>query len=185
MVAASAVALIVVAPTAAYVRVAAAPVELRAGWPILMLGLFAYHGIAEELCWRGYAYGYLRRDRSSRGAVNATTPLIAATHVPIMLETGFAVGAVAMVIAAVTCLPLAYLYELGGRTIWPAAVVHAAIDAFTLLEDPAASPALTAVVAVAGLLCSFAAFAWRLPSGRLTSPRSEAPVLAATGGGRS
>ena len=185
LLAASVVAAIVVAPVAAYVAIADADVELRAGWPLLLVGLVAYHGIAEELIWRGYAYGQLRRTRPFRAAILATTPLIAATHVPVMLESGVAVGVVAIVIAAVTCLPLGYLYELGGRTIWAAAIVHAAIDAFKLLDDPASAPGLTAVVALAGLVCPFAIFAWRLPADRSARPRAETPALAAMGGGRS
>jgi hypothetical protein len=35
--------------------------ELRDGWPWLLAGLFAYNGLAEELGWRAYAFGRLRR----------------------------------------------------------------------------------------------------------------------------
>jgi membrane protease YdiL (CAAX protease family) len=38
-----------------------------------------------------------------------------------------------MVVAAVTALPLGYLYENGGRTIWAPALVHTAIDSFKLV----------------------------------------------------
>jgi hypothetical protein len=43
-----------------------------------------------------------------------------------------------MLVAAVTTLPLAHLYELGRGTIWAPALVHADIDGFKLVELPAA-----------------------------------------------
>ena len=41
-----------------------------------------------------------------------------------------------MLVAAATSLPLAHLYELGRRTIWAPAIVHAAIDSFKVVEIP-------------------------------------------------
>jgi membrane protease YdiL (CAAX protease family) len=106
---------------------------LKPGWPWLLLGIFAFHGLAEELIWRGYAFGRLRRGRSFGGAVLATMPLLAATHIPIVLRSGLTVGVAAMLVAAVTSLPLAHLFELGRNTIWAAAVLHTAIDSFKLV----------------------------------------------------
>ena len=37
---------------------------LRPGWAWLLVGIFAFHGLAEELVWRGYAYRRLRADRT-------------------------------------------------------------------------------------------------------------------------
>jgi membrane protease YdiL (CAAX protease family) len=115
-----------------------APV-LRPGWPWLIIGVFAFHGVAEELVWRGYAFRRLRAGRSFGGAVAWTMPLLAATHVPILIESGPAVGAAAMLVAAVTTLPLARLFEAGGNTVWAPALVHAGIDSFKLVEIPESS----------------------------------------------
>lgn len=109
---------------------------LRPGWPWLLLGIFAFHGLAEELVWRGYAFARLRRGRSFGAAVIATMPLIAATHLLIVVRAGVAVGVAAMLVAAVTSLPFAHLYELGRRTIWAPAVLHTAIDSFKLVTIP-------------------------------------------------
>jgi membrane protease YdiL (CAAX protease family) len=109
---------------------------LRPGWPWLLLGIFAFHGLAEELVWRGYAFARLRRTRSFGGAVVATMPLIAATHLPVIATSGLAVGVAAMLVAALTCVPLAHLYELGRNTIWAPAIVHTAIDSFKLVIIP-------------------------------------------------
>jgi membrane protease YdiL (CAAX protease family) len=97
-------------------------------------GVLLFHGLAEELVWRGYVYGHLRRTNSFRGAVIRTVPLIALTHVPIILSNGLAVGSLAVLSAAVTCLPLAYLYDRGGRTVWPPAIVHGLIGTWQLFD---------------------------------------------------
>ncbi|MFI2760699.1 CPBP family intramembrane glutamic endopeptidase [Streptomyces echinatus] len=112
-------------------------ITLRTDAAWLLLGVFAYHGLAEELAWRGYAYDRLRRRRSFSRAVMASMPLLALTHLPVLLTTGPAVGIAAMTVAAVTTWPLAHLYEQAGRSIWAPALVHAAIDTFKLVTVPA------------------------------------------------
>jgi membrane protease YdiL (CAAX protease family) len=115
---------------------AGAGAGLRPGWPWLLLGIFAFHGLAEELVWRGYAFARLRRTRSFGGAVALSMPLIAATHLPVIATSGLAVGLAALVVAAATSLPLAHLYELGRNTIWAPAIVHTGIDSFKLVTIP-------------------------------------------------
>jgi membrane protease YdiL (CAAX protease family) len=108
--------------------------ELRSNWPIVLIGVLIFHGLAEELVWRGYVYGHLRRTNSFGGAVVRTVPLIALTHVPIIMGNGLAVGSLAVLSAAVTCLPLAYLYDRGGSTVWPPAIVHGLIGTWQLFD---------------------------------------------------
>lgn len=110
--------------------------QLKAEWPWLLIGVLAFHGVAEELVWRGYAFRRLRERSSFAGAVLRTRPLVAVTHLPIFVSSGAAVGLAALVVAAVTSLPLAYLVEKGRGTIWPAALVHAGIDSFKLVDVP-------------------------------------------------
>jgi membrane protease YdiL (CAAX protease family) len=116
-----------------------AAVVLRPGWPWLLIGIFAFHGVAEELVWRGYAFRRLRAGRSFGCAVAWTMPLLVATHVPVLVSSGPAVGGAAMLVAAVTTVPLAYLFETGRGTVWAPAVVHTAIDSFKLVVLPAAA----------------------------------------------
>ena len=134
-----------------------ADVVLRPGWPWLLVGLLAFHGLAEELVWRGYAFRRLRAGRSFGRAVVWTMPLLAATHVPVVLTSGPVVAGAAMLVAAVTTVPLAYLYETGRGTLWAPALVHTAIDSFTLVVVPSAvqttfSLTLAAVALVVPLL---------------------------------
>lgn len=130
----------------------AAP-ALRPDWAWLLIGIIAFHGLAEELVWRGYAFRRLREGRSFAAAVAWTMPLVAAAHVPIVVTLGPAVGLGAMLVAAVTSVPLGYLFEVGGRSIWPPALLHTAIDAFKLVLIPAvALPTFSVLIIVAALV---------------------------------
>jgi len=119
--------------------ITAAMPRLRPDWPWLLIGIFAFHGVAEEVVWRGYAYRRLRVGRSFGHAVLWTMPLVAVAHVPILITSGPLVGVAALIVAAVTAVPLAYLFDRGRATIWAAAVVHTAIDSFKLVAVPAAA----------------------------------------------
>lgn len=126
--------------------------------------MFLFNGVAEEVAWRGYVFGALRRGRSFWRAVLLSMPLLALTHVYIALSSGLLVGIVAMIVAAVTTLPFAYLYELGGRSVWAPAIVHAAIDTFRALAvDPAATLVFSLYVSALALVVPLLAF----PLGRL------------------
>ena len=116
---------------------AAHGLQLRADWLWLAIGLFAYHGLAEELDMARIRLPAASAGPFFGGAIRWTMPLIAITHLPILITNGLAVGIFAIVVAIVTCLPFGYLWERGGQTIWAAAMLHAAIDAFKLLEVPA------------------------------------------------
>jgi membrane protease YdiL (CAAX protease family) len=122
---------------------------LRPDWLWVLLGVFAFHGVAEELVWRGFAFRRLRAGRSFRSAVLWTMPLVAATHVPIVLTMGVAVGIGAMAVAAVTSLPFAHLYEAGNRTLWAPALLHTAIDSFKIVIVPAAAATTYSLLLVA------------------------------------
>jgi membrane protease YdiL (CAAX protease family) len=117
--------------------VTGASVQLRPDWPWLLIGIFAFHGLAEETVWRGYAYRRLRVGRSFGAAVLWTMPLVAVAHLPIFLTSGPLVGTAALLVAAVTSFPFAHLFDLGRGTIWAPAILHTAIDSFKLVVVPA------------------------------------------------
>jgi membrane protease YdiL (CAAX protease family) len=130
-----------------------APLALRSDWVWILMGVFALHGLAEELVWRGFAFRRLRQGRSFWSAVWWTMPLLAATHVPIVLTAGPAIGLGAMVVAAVTTLAFSYLYETGRQTLWAAALLHTAIDSFKLFVIPeGAVPTLSLLLIIASIL---------------------------------
>jgi membrane protease YdiL (CAAX protease family) len=117
-------------------------IPLRADWPVVLVGILALHGLAEELVWRGYVFRRLAEGRSFRAAVAWSMPLLALTHVPILITSGPAVGVGAMLVAAVTSIPLSRLYVMGGGTLWAPALLHAAIDSFKVVVLPAAALAV-------------------------------------------
>jgi membrane protease YdiL (CAAX protease family) len=129
--------------------VSGADIRLRADWLWLLIGLFAFHGLAEELVWRGFAFRRLRDGRTFWSATWWTMPLIAASHLPIVFTMGPAVGLGAMAVAAVTSVPFGYLYDTGRRSIWAPALVHTAIDTFKLVVIPAAAIPTYSVLIIA------------------------------------
>ena len=110
---------------------------LVADWPWILLGLFAFHGLAEEIVWRAFVFRRLSAGRSFRAAVVWTMPFVALAHVPIFFRSGPVVASGALAVAAVTSVPLSALYLRGNRTIWAPALVHTAIDSFKLVIVPA------------------------------------------------
>jgi hypothetical protein len=52
-----------------YVLVSGTELTLRSNWLWLAIGVFAYHGLAEELMWRGYAFRRLRQGRTFNAAI--------------------------------------------------------------------------------------------------------------------
>jgi membrane protease YdiL (CAAX protease family) len=131
--------------------------ELRANWPTVLVGVLLFHGLAEELVWRGFAFGFLRRRHPFWRAIAWSVPLIALTHFPIMVTTGIAIGAVAVLSAAVTCLPLAYLWERSGRTVWAPATVHAGIGTWQLFER-SYGPSFHVLILAVSILVPLTAF---------------------------
>lgn len=130
-------------------RLTGAHLALKSGWPWLLVGIFAFHGLAEELVWRGYAFRRLREGRSFTRAAVLSMPLVAATHIPVIVSSGVAVGVAAIVVAATTSLPLARLFELGRHSLWAPAVLHTGIDSFKLVSVPD-DAALTFSLTLAG-----------------------------------
>jgi len=119
--------------------VTGAQFRLVPNWPWILLGIFAFHGLAEEIVWRGFAFRRLSVARPFRAAVLLTMPLIAAAHIPVVINNGVVVAIGAMVVAAVTSIPFSYLYTTGRCTIWAPALIHTAIDTFKIVVIPEAA----------------------------------------------
>ncbi len=134
--------------------------QLRPQWQLVALGALLFHGLAEELVWRGFVFGRLRDRWSFWRSVAASMPLIALTHVPILLSSGPLIGGLALTSAAVTCLPLAYLWERGGRTVWAPAILHGLIGCWQVFERTY-PPAFSLVVLFASIVVPLVAFGFR------------------------
>jgi membrane protease YdiL (CAAX protease family) len=107
-----------------FARATGTPVSLRDGWPLLVPGLFAQGGIAEECLFRGYLFGHLRRERSFWRAAWLSVPPFVAVHLLLFMYMPVPVAAAATLLSLVMSFPLARLYDLGGGTIWAPALLH-------------------------------------------------------------
>ncbi len=117
----SALLLLVVPLFAAYSRT---EFSLAVGWLGSIPGLFAQAGIAEETLFRGWLFGHLRHGRSFRDAAVASMVPFVAVHLFLFFTMEWPIAVAAVLLAAVLSFPFAYLFELGGYTIWAPAIVH-------------------------------------------------------------
>jgi membrane protease YdiL (CAAX protease family) len=97
-------------------------------WLWLLPGLFAQGGIAEEVLFRGYLFGRLRRGRSFwRAAWLSMLPFVA-VHLLLFFTMPWPIALAALLLAVVLSIPLAHLFELCGNTIWAPALLHFVIQ---------------------------------------------------------
>lgn len=112
----------------AFAWVTGATLTMRDGWPALALGITLQGGVAEELLWRGYLFGRLRRGRSFWRAAWLSMLVMAAAHLLLFATLPFPVALIATLVSVVISFPLSQLYALSGDTIWGPALVHAVVQ---------------------------------------------------------
>jgi membrane protease YdiL (CAAX protease family) len=108
-----------------YAVVTGTPIKLRSDWLFLLPGLFAQGGIAEETVFRGYLFRHIRNYQSFwRSALLSVVPF-AVAHFPLLHQlTDVAYALMSLLVALSVGVPLAWLFECSGRSIWPPAIVH-------------------------------------------------------------
>ncbi|MCB0111136.1 MAG: CPBP family intramembrane metalloprotease, partial [Caldilineaceae bacterium] len=89
---------------------------LPVNWQWIMVGVFALHGVAEEVVYRAYLFGRLRHGRSFWRAAWLAVILFALSHLPILATQGLLVGGMAVALAIASSFPFARLYEQGRNT---------------------------------------------------------------------
>jgi membrane protease YdiL (CAAX protease family) len=120
-----------------FVLVTGQPLTLRDGWPLIALGVFLQGGIAEELLWRGYLFRHLRATRSFWRAAALAMIFVVVQHTLLLWSLPLPIALAALVVALGTSFPLAYLFEIGGNTVWGAALLHGVIQgAFKVVVVP-------------------------------------------------
>jgi membrane protease YdiL (CAAX protease family) len=94
------------------------------GWGWLLPGLFTQAGIAEEVLFRGYLFGRLRKGRGFWDAAALAAVPFVAVHLILFATLDWPVALAAVLLSTILSFPLARLFELGGNTIWPPALLH-------------------------------------------------------------
>ena len=112
-----------------FVRARGLTPALYPGWMLLLPGLFAQAGIAEEVLFRGYLFGHIRVGRTFwRAAIVSMVPFVS-VHLVLFVSMPWPIAVASVLLAIVISFPLAYLFELGGNTIWAPAILHFVIQA--------------------------------------------------------
>jgi membrane protease YdiL (CAAX protease family) len=128
VIAALAIALLLALIIPAFAAVRGLSVESYPGWVWLLPGLFAQAGIAEETLFRGYLFHHVREGRTFWRAVLVSLVPFAAIHLLLFRTMPWPVAMAAVALAVAVTPPLAYLFELGGNTIWGPAILHFVIQ---------------------------------------------------------
>lgn len=142
-----------------------AALTLRPDWAWLTLGILAQAGLAEELTFRGFVYGRIRATRPFWRAILLSIAPFALVHLAMFAIMPWPIALASLALSVVLCVPLAQLYELGGRTIWAPALVHAVIQGALKIVDIDGASALPLIwIGACGAL-PFLAFLWRRAPG--------------------
>jgi len=74
--------------------------------------------------FRGYLFGHVREGRPFWRAATVSCAPFVAVHLFMFLTLPWPIALASVLLAAILSFPLAYLFELGGRTIWAPAFLH-------------------------------------------------------------
>jgi membrane protease YdiL (CAAX protease family) len=129
--------------------------DLRADWLLLLPGLFAQGGIAEETVFRGFLFRHVRNGRSFTSAALFSSAPFIAVHLLLFFSMDWPIALAALLVALSISYPLAWLFERGGYSIWPCALVHFVVQGSIKLIDAPAVQLLP--LAIAWMLVSAAA----------------------------
>lgn len=136
LLAAAGLGLLLVLVFPAFSTVTGTGLGLDSGWVWLLPGLFAQAGIAEEVLFRGYLFRRVRRGRSFWRAVALAGVPFVTVHLVLFLTLSWPIALAAVLLSALLSAPLAYLFELGGSTMWAPALVHFVIQGAIKVVSP-------------------------------------------------
>jgi membrane protease YdiL (CAAX protease family) len=101
-----------------------AKLTLHDHWIGMSLGLFAQAGVAEEILFRGYLFGHLRRGRTFWHAALLSLLPFVAVHVLLFTSLDWTIALTSILLAVAATFPFCYLYDLNRHTIWASALIH-------------------------------------------------------------
>ncbi len=111
-----------------YVAMTGARWTMDPQWLERVPGLFAQAGIAEEVLFRGYLFGHVRRGRAFWRAASLSMLPFVAVHLLMFFTMPWPIAVASLLLAVVISFPLAHLYELGNGTIWAPALLHTIVQ---------------------------------------------------------
>jgi membrane protease YdiL (CAAX protease family) len=123
-----------------------APLALHDNWLWLLVGIFAQHGIGEEVVFRGFTFRNLRAGRTFGRAAFLSLLIFAVAHVYLFTYTPWQWAFFGTILALAIAYPMAYLFERGNNTIWSPAILHTVVHSIALFILPEAL-AMTAAIA--------------------------------------
>ncbi|MBE2256067.1 MAG: CPBP family intramembrane metalloprotease [Ignavibacteria bacterium] len=106
---------------------------LAEDWIYNLIGLSLTAGIAEEMLFRGYLFGTLRREMNFRKAAILSSVLFTLAHLVMFIYMAWEIALMSTLLAISTSIPLAYLFERGNNTLWSPAIVHTVIRTIGLV----------------------------------------------------
>src|SRR5262245_2874828 len=151
--------LLAVIPIYAWMRGAA--IVPYPGWPWLVPGLFAQGGVAEEALFRGYLFGRLRRGRSFWPAATLAAVPFVLVHLYLFATLPWPVALASVVLATIISFPLSHLFELGGNTIWPPALLHFIVQGAIKVLEVSGDTLMPIVWMMASATIPYLAFLFR------------------------
>jgi membrane protease YdiL (CAAX protease family) len=104
-------------------------VQLQPDWLERLIGVALVNGIAEEVIHRGFVFGHLRRGRTFAVAATISAALFALQHAYLIVTTGWLTGFAAVMLGALLAYPFARIFERGGRSLAPPALLHTSSNA--------------------------------------------------------
>lgn len=110
-----------------------AKIMLAKNWLLNLAGLFLTAGLTEEMLFRGYLFGSLRRKLSFRKAVLISALCFTLAHLLMFTYMDWPVALLSTLLAVATSAPLAFLFEKGNNSVWSPAIVHTAIRTIGLV----------------------------------------------------
>ena len=102
-------------------------IELMQNWQWNAIGLALTGGLTEEMLFRGFLFGKLRRQLSFRRAVLISTLVFSMAHLLLFTYMSWPIALFSTILAIGLSFPFAYMFEQGGNALWAPALVHTVI----------------------------------------------------------
>jgi membrane protease YdiL (CAAX protease family) len=156
--------LLLLATIPVYAVLRGASLAATPGWMWFLPGLFAQGGVAEEALFRGYPFRHLRRDKPFWRAAGLAAVPFALVHLYLFATLPWPIALASILLATVISFPLAHLFELGGNTIWPPALLHFIVQGAVKVLAVPGDTAMPLVWIAASAALPYLAFLYRRPS---------------------